>query len=115
MFRNLKFFIGGIFIFILMIIIVDFIKKNIEYNIDYATCKPISLYSNYQFNNNKDKFLIHQIAELSSSLNYFENDSIKSHCFSSTDEKDCIESMTKRKQEISKCLLNYKRLFNERD
>lgn len=115
MFRNLIFFIGGITVFILLIFIVDFIKKNTEDNIDYATCEPIGLYSNYQFENNKDKFLIHQITELSSSLIYFEKDMIKTHCISSTNENECIESMNKRKQEISKCIRTYKRLFNERD
>lgn len=113
MFRNLKFFIGGIIIFILMIVIANFIKKNIELNIDYTTCEPIGIYSKYQFENNKDKFLVNHISELSSSLIYFENDSIKSHCFSSTDEKDCIKSMYKRKQEISKCLFSFKAQLSE--
>lgn len=114
MFYNLKYLLCGFLIFCLLIAIVNFIKNNGEYNIDYTSCKPIGIYSNYQFENNRDKFLIHHINSFSSSLIYFENDSIKSNCISSVDKKDCIESMTRRKQEISKCLFEYKRLFEER-
>lgn len=115
----LLYLIIGIIIFFCLALFLTFftsyIKKQFEYNTDYNTCTPIGIYSKYKFDSNPNEFYYNEISSFKEYINYWDNNSIKVHCISSTNENECIKNMAKLKQDMTKCLNLYNMRIKKRD